>query len=124
MEAAKSVARVLVSPQPVCHLKAFGDSSLNFLLRFWIRDPVDGITNVRGQVLLALWDAFKREGIEIPFPVRDVRHHTGARPRLAERRKVAETARGLRPISYAAFRFARNSPMRSSAFRMFSVELA
>jgi small-conductance mechanosensitive channel len=34
---------------------------------------VDGVTNVRGQVLLALWDAFKREGIEIPYPVRDVR---------------------------------------------------
>jgi small-conductance mechanosensitive channel len=40
--AAKSVARVLVSPSPVCHLKAFGDSSLDFTLRFWIRDPVDG----------------------------------------------------------------------------------
>jgi small-conductance mechanosensitive channel len=73
VEAAKSVARVLVSPQPVCHLKAFGDFSLNFVLRFWIRDPVDGITNVSGKVLLALWDAFKREGIEIPYPVRDVR---------------------------------------------------
>ena len=73
VEAAKSVERVLVSPAPVCHLKAFGDSSLNFLLRFWIRDPVDGITNVSGKVLLALWDVFKREGIEIPYPVRDVR---------------------------------------------------
>ncbi len=29
-------------------------------------------TNVRGKVLLALWDIFKREGIEIPFPQRDV----------------------------------------------------
>ena len=28
--------------------------------------------NVRGQVLLALWDVFKREGVEIPFPQRDV----------------------------------------------------
>ena len=73
MEATKTVARVLISPAPVCHLKAFGDSSLDFTLRFWIRDPVDGVTNVRGQVLLALWDAFKREGIEIPYPVRDVR---------------------------------------------------
>ncbi|HEY1473239.1 MAG TPA: mechanosensitive ion channel domain-containing protein [Pseudolabrys sp.] len=71
--AAGSVARVLVAPAPVCHLKAFGDYSLNFVLRFWIRDPVDGITNVRGRVLLALWDAFKREGIDIPYPVRDVR---------------------------------------------------
>jgi small-conductance mechanosensitive channel len=73
MEATKTVARVLISPAPVCHLKAFGDSALDFTLRFWIRDPVDGVTNVRGQVLLALRDAFKREGIEIPYPVRDVR---------------------------------------------------
>jgi small-conductance mechanosensitive channel len=71
--AAASVERVLVAPAPSCHLKAFGDSSLDFTLRFWIRDPVDGIGNVRGKVLLALWDAFKREGIEIPYPVRDVR---------------------------------------------------
>jgi len=73
MDATKTVPRVLISPAPVCHLKAFGDSSLDFTLRFWIRDPVDGVTNVRGQVLLALWDAFRREGIEIPYPVRDVR---------------------------------------------------
>jgi small-conductance mechanosensitive channel len=73
IETAKSVARVLVSPAPVCHLKAFGDSSLDFTLRFWIRDPVDGLTNVRGKVLLALWDTFQREGIDIPYPVRDVR---------------------------------------------------
>jgi len=77
-DAAKSVARVLISPAPVCHLKAFGDSSLDFTLRFWIRDPVDGVTNVRGQVLLALWDALKSEGIEIPYPVRDVRLTQGA----------------------------------------------
>ena len=67
------MARVLVSPAPVCHLKAFGECSLNFILRFSICDPVDGITNVSGKVLLALWDTFKREGIEIPYPVRDVR---------------------------------------------------
>jgi small-conductance mechanosensitive channel len=73
VEAAQTVERVLNSPAPVCHLKAFAESSLNFTLRFWIRDPVDGLTNVRGKVLLALWDAFKREGIEIPYPVRDVR---------------------------------------------------
>ncbi len=72
LEAIKTVPRILPSPRPVCHLKAFGNSSVDFILRFWIRDPVDGITNVRGLVLLALWDAFKREGIEIPFPQRDL----------------------------------------------------
>jgi small-conductance mechanosensitive channel len=28
---------------------------------------------VRSNVLFALWDAFKREGVEIPYPVRDLR---------------------------------------------------
>jgi small-conductance mechanosensitive channel len=93
VEAAQTVERVLISPAPVCHLKAFGDSSLNFVLRFWIRDPVDGLTNVRGKVLLALWDMFKREGIEIPYPVRDVRLIQPAPTEIArqKRSKSAKT---------------------------------
>jgi small-conductance mechanosensitive channel len=91
-DAAKSVARVLISPAPVCHLKGFGDFSLDFTLRFWIRDPVDGVTNVRGQVLLALWDTLKSEGIEIPYPVRDVRLTQGAIE--TGDKKKAKTVRG------------------------------
>ena len=72
VEAAKSVARVEERPQPVCHLTAFGDSSLDFLLRFWISDPQNGMTNVRGAVLLACWDAFKEAEIDIPFPHRQI----------------------------------------------------
>jgi small-conductance mechanosensitive channel len=72
LEAVGAAERVLEFPPPVCHLKAFGNSSLDFILRFWIRDPVDGLTNVRGKVMLALWNVFKREGIEIPFPQRDL----------------------------------------------------
>jgi small-conductance mechanosensitive channel len=88
VEAARSVERVLVTPAPVCHLKGFGDSSLDFTLRFWIRDPVDGTTNVRGKVLLALWDLFKREGIEIPFPQRDVHLRAGPGVKKARRAKA------------------------------------
>ena len=40
------------------------------MLRFWIRDPQDGVANIRGEVLLAVWDAFKEHGIEIPYPHR------------------------------------------------------
>ena len=72
LEAVKTIPRLLKTPPPVCYLKAFGNSSLDFVLRFWIRDPIDGLTNVRGTVMLALWDVFKREGIEIPFPQRDL----------------------------------------------------
>ena len=57
---------------PVCWMTEFGDSSLNFKLRFWIDDPQRGLTNIRGKVLLALWDTFKENGIGIPFPHREV----------------------------------------------------
>ena len=71
-EAAGKVPRVIDAPGPVCHIVGFGDSSIDFILRFWIADPTGGLTNVRGGVYLALWDALKEEGIEIPFPRRDV----------------------------------------------------
>jgi small-conductance mechanosensitive channel len=57
---------------PVCWMTEFGDSSINFLLRFWIDDPQRGLTNIRGKVLLAMWDAFKENDINIPFPHREV----------------------------------------------------
>ena len=72
VEAAAGDKRVLTDPAPVCHLTEFGESSLKFLLRFWIEDPANGVTNVRGRVLLACWDAFKANGIRIPFPHREV----------------------------------------------------
>ncbi len=72
MEAAKRATRVMSVPAPLCHLTAFGDSSINFVLRFWISDPAGGVVNVKSDVLLALWDALKANAIEIPYPQRDV----------------------------------------------------
>ncbi|MEM8653518.1 MAG: mechanosensitive ion channel domain-containing protein [Pseudomonadota bacterium] len=73
IEAAKGVERVLSSRPPVCHIVGFGDSSVDYILRFWITDPTGGLTNIRGNVYLALWDAFKENNISIPFPQREVR---------------------------------------------------
>jgi len=73
IEAAKSVDRVLAHRAPVCHIVGFGDSSVDYILRFWIKDPTGGLTNIRGNVYLALWDAFKENDISIPFPQREVR---------------------------------------------------
>ena len=72
VEAAKTPKRIARDPEPVCHLAEFGDSSLNFVLRFWIVDPEEGVTNIKGQVLLALWDTFKDHKIEIPYPHRQL----------------------------------------------------
>ncbi|RFP88536.1 mechanosensitive ion channel family protein [Rhodobacteraceae bacterium 63075] len=73
IEAASSVDRVLEQRAPVCHIVGFGDSSVDYILRFWISDPTGGLTNIRGNVYLALWDAFQENGISIPFPQREVR---------------------------------------------------
>jgi small-conductance mechanosensitive channel len=72
IEAATNCRRVYSAKKPVCWLTGFGDSSLDFVLRFWISDPREGLTNVRGVVLLALWDKLKEHGIEIPYPHRQI----------------------------------------------------
>ncbi|MEM9797775.1 MAG: mechanosensitive ion channel domain-containing protein [Pseudomonadota bacterium] len=73
IEAASGTDRVLASRPPVCHIVGFGDSSVDYILRFWISDPTGGLTNIRGNVYLALWNAFQEHGISIPFPQREVR---------------------------------------------------
>lgn len=72
LEAAKSHPRVLSDPAPVCLLKEFGDSSVNLELRFWLADPANGVANVKSHVLLKVWDIFKENNVEIPFPQRDL----------------------------------------------------
>jgi len=79
-EAASKPERVVETPAPVCHLVEFGDSSLNFVLRYWIKDAEKGVTNTKGAVMLALWDAFKDSNIAIPYPHREVFiHDTGTK---------------------------------------------
>lgn len=78
IEAASGVDRVLSSRAPVCHIVGFGDSSVDYILRFWIKDPTAGLTNIRGNVFLALWDAFQANDISIPFPQREVRTLPGS----------------------------------------------
>ena len=71
--AAVSVTRVLSTRPAVCHIVGFGDNSVDYILRFWIHDPTEGLTNIRGNVYLALWDSFRENDISIPFPQREVR---------------------------------------------------
>lgn len=65
--AAQAVERVVDHPTPVCNLMAFGESSIDFDLRFWITDPANGMSNVRSEVLLGIWEALAAHDIEIPF---------------------------------------------------------
>jgi len=90
-EAARKQSRVIEEPSPLCLLTEFGDSSVNFQLRFWIRDPHQGVANIQSAVLLEIWDRFKEEGIEIPFPQRDL-HLKSAIPVKIERDNESDSA--------------------------------
>jgi small-conductance mechanosensitive channel len=68
VQAALNVERVLKKPAPQCMLTAFGSTSIEYELWFWIRDPAAGIVNVKSDVLLALWDTLAGEGVTIPKP--------------------------------------------------------
>ncbi|MBA4764115.1 mechanosensitive ion channel domain-containing protein [Qipengyuania huizhouensis] len=72
LEAAKSCERVLKAPPPTVWMSEYGDNSVNFTIHCWIRDPEDGVGNVRSAVLKQLWWLFKEHGVEIPFPQRDI----------------------------------------------------
>lgn len=87
VDAAKTVPRVLANRAVACHITAFGDSSINYVLRVWIRDAHEGLASIRGGIYLALWDAFKDNGISIPFPQREVRMLEKA-PDVAEERQA------------------------------------
>jgi small-conductance mechanosensitive channel len=64
---------------PNCILTEFAEHGMKFSVTFWIADP-DGMDNVKSDVMLSLWDAFKREGIRVPYPVREIRVRGGALP--------------------------------------------
>ncbi|MEP6548214.1 MAG: mechanosensitive ion channel protein MscS, partial [Gammaproteobacteria bacterium] len=51
------------------------DNGIEIELRFWISDPEDGINNVRSDLYLDIWDAFREAGVTIPYPQRELHWH-------------------------------------------------
>jgi small-conductance mechanosensitive channel len=76
---AAAAPRAVKGKPPNCILVEFTDAGMKFSLTFWLADP-DGMDNVKSEVMLALWEAFKREGIRVPYPVREIRVRGGALP--------------------------------------------
>jgi small-conductance mechanosensitive channel len=79
VEIAATSPRAIKSKPPTCILTEFTEAGIKFALTFWIADP-DGMDNVKSDVMIALWEAFKREGIRVPYPVREIRVLGGALP--------------------------------------------
>ncbi len=63
---------VLDQPPPHVAFIGFGDSSLDFHLRVWTSREVARPRALKSELYFAIFAAFKEEGVEIPFPQRDV----------------------------------------------------
>jgi small-conductance mechanosensitive channel len=72
IDAATASPRVLDSPKPVVWMTGFGESSIDHEIRIWIRDPEAGLGSVRSEILNRVWDLFKENGVQVPFPQRDI----------------------------------------------------
>jgi len=79
IETAARAERALKSKAPNCLLTEFAEVGMRFSLTFWVSDPSD-MDSTKSEVMLSLWDAFKREGIRVPYPVREIRVRGGAVP--------------------------------------------
>jgi small-conductance mechanosensitive channel len=66
---ARQVQGVLSTPGPRGLVLSYGDSAIQYALRFWIANPMDNVS-ICSAVNAAVWQAFRQEGIEIPFPQR------------------------------------------------------
>ncbi|MEO8385643.1 MAG: mechanosensitive ion channel domain-containing protein [Betaproteobacteria bacterium] len=73
LAAGKSQTRAVESPAPSVWIKNLGDNGIDLELAVWIHDADAGQASLRSAIYLAIIYAFRREGIEIPYPQREVR---------------------------------------------------
>ncbi|NUN47936.1 MAG: mechanosensitive ion channel [Candidatus Brocadiae bacterium] len=71
VSAMKQVDGVLAEPAPDVLLADYGDSSITYEMRFWLENH-QGRGRIESDVMRAVWYQLKRNGISIPFPIRDV----------------------------------------------------
>lgn len=71
MEVAKAHDKVMNFPSPFVRFVNFGDSSLDFELFFWSSELVP-IENIKSDLRFAIDESFRANGVEIPFPQRDL----------------------------------------------------
>ncbi len=65
------IDEIMKVPEPRVYLQTFADSAIEFRVLFWVEN-FDMWVVIRNQVMRGIFKAFKENGIEIPFPQRDL----------------------------------------------------
>lgn len=75
---ALSTPSVLPDPAPEVWITGYGDSSIKYRLRAWV-DDFRKVYSVRSEIYSKIWYAFRRSGIEVPYPSMNIIRKTGGR---------------------------------------------
>ena len=94
VEAARSHPRVITEPEPKAFLVGFADSGVNLRVSVWLADPENGTLGVTSDINLEVWRRYRAEGIEIPFPQRELRLLSPLPPLALGNTAPAEAATG------------------------------
>jgi len=71
-EIALTTSRVIALPAPTVRFRALTDNGVDLLLRFWISDPQNGMSDIRSEIILKAWKAFRENEIKVPLPSREI----------------------------------------------------
>ena len=101
--AALAARGVLSQPEPDVLLTAYGDFAITYRLRYWLRDFAD-TPRTEDRIMTNIWYYFKRAGITIPFPIRDVtmRHVDAEAERRAAEARLTEIRSHLDDVELLA----------------------
>lgn len=101
VEVLAEVPEVVAMPPPTAEVVDYGDSSVKYRVRFWMRD-YGRQPAVRDAIMSKLWYALRRYDMEIPFPIRTVYlHQAESRTSGAEERDLQRVT-ALRQVDFLA----------------------
>jgi small-conductance mechanosensitive channel len=91
LEALSQVPRVLATPAPDTLLQAFDGSAINYRVRFWV-DDYEFDDEAKDEVRTAIYYAFARRNIEIPWPIEVGYEREWPEPDAATKQQQRENA--------------------------------
>jgi small-conductance mechanosensitive channel len=76
-DAAIKQERVMKDPEPNVYLFYFNESGIDLKLVFFIKDAEEGQLSLKSEISEEIWREFQKQGVEIPFPQRDLHIKSG-----------------------------------------------
>lgn len=97
LHACSNAKGVAPEPKPKVYLKNFGDSSIEYEIKFWLDDHLY-YYEVCDSIRTNVWYSLQRHGIKIPFPIRTVQVERPARNRQEEVQSAARLILRQQPL--------------------------